>query len=169
MRLRQLRIAGNDAILADGRADSVKITANMYYGNTVTQNITKTIPLETGKTEYSMDFENFGKFSVKVEYTKSGSMVSASETATVGIVAEQYNLALVSATFPAVLFSLSLWDGAENQTTNENYCITKDADGDPIPTITMFHRLAAWNWDELPENVYKLPTAPKGAYDQTFV
>ncbi len=163
-----LRIAGNDAILADGRADSVKITANMYYGNTVTQNVTKTIPLETGKTEYSMDFENFGKFSVKVEYTKSGSMVSASETATVGIVAEQYNLALVSATFPAVLFSLSLWDGAENQTTNENYCITKDADGDPIPTITMFHRLAAWNWDELPENVYKLPTAPKGAYDQTF-
>ena len=59
----------------------------MYYGNTVTQNVTKTIPLETGKTEYSMDFENFGKFSVKVEYTMSSSMVSASETATVGIVA----------------------------------------------------------------------------------
>lgn len=163
-----LRIAGNDAILADGKADSVKVTANMFYENTVTQNVTKTIPLESGKTEYAMDFENFGKFRVTVEYLKSGAVVSASEAVTVGIVAEQYNLALVSATFPAVLFSLSLWDGAENPTTNENYCITKDADGDPIPTITMFHRLAAWNWDELPENVYQLPTAPEGAYDTSF-
>lgn len=127
-----LRIAGNDAILADGKADSVKVTANMFYENTVTQNVTKTIPLESGKTEYAMDFENFGKFRVTVEYLKSGAVVSASEAVTVGIVAEQYNLALINGTFPAVLFSLSLWNE-----TGSDYCITSDPEGNPIPTMVV--------------------------------
>lgn len=159
-----LRIAGNDAIMADGRADSLKVTAKMYYGDTVTQHVTKTIPLENGKTEYSMDFENFGKFSVTVEYVKAGAVVSASETVTVGIVAEQYNLALINGTFPAVLFSLSLWNE-----TGSDYCITSDAEGNPIPTMVIFERLSAWNWNELPEHVYQLPTAYEGEYDGTFV
>ncbi len=159
-----LRIAGNDAILADGKADSVKVTAKMYYDNTVTQNVTKTIPLENGKTEYSMDFENFGKFRVTVEFVKSGAVVSASNVVTVGIVAEQYNLALINGTFPAVLFSLSLWNE-----TGSDYCITSDPEGNPIPTMVIFERLSAWNWSTLPEHVYKLPTAYEGEYDGTFV
>lgn len=158
-----VRIANADAILSGGRADSVTVTANMYYGDKVTQNVTKTIPLESGKTEYSMDFGYFGKFSTVVEYKKADETVSASEAVTVGIVAEQYNLALINGTFPAVLFSLSLWDktGAS--------CITKDEEGKPVPTIVVFERLQAWNWNELPENVYKLPTTYEGEYDGAFV
>lgn len=159
-----LRIAENDAILADGQADSVKITAYMYYGDTVTQKVTKTIPLENGKTEYSMDLENFGKFRTTVEYVKSGAIVSASKAVMVGIVAEQYNLALINGTFPAVLFSLSLWSE-----TGSDYCITSDPEGNPIPTMVIFERLSTWNWSSLPENVYKLPTALEGEYDGTFV
>lgn len=156
-----INIENVNTILSSETAEQIKISAKMYYGDTVTQNLTKIIPLQNDKTEYIINLENFGKYSVTIEYLKNNISVSASETITVGIAASEYNLALINATFPVTLFSLSLWDGTD-------CCITKDTLGNPIPTIAIFERLAAWDWNSLPENVYKLPTAPASDYNGKF-
>lgn len=147
-----LKIAEVNKILAESRADRVRITAKMYYQDTVTQSVIETISLNKDQTEYDIDMENFGKFKVFLEYLQGGNVVEKTETVTVGIAASAYNLAPISATFPAVLFSLSLWEGSD-------YNITRDADGNPIPTFAVFERADSWDWDNLPDNVYKLPTA----------
>ncbi len=145
-----VHIAAVNDILTANSADHVRVTAKMYYEDTVTQNVMDTFALEQDKQTYTMDFKNFGKFSVEVEYLKGTETVFVSEPVTVGIVADVYNLAPISATFPAVLFSLSLWEQTD-------YCITKGAEGNPIPTFAVFERASSWDWNNLPENVYKLP------------
>lgn len=145
-------VANVNEILSASHADHIKITAKMYYKDTVTQNVAKTIPLVMGQSDYLMDFQNFGKYTVCVEFLKGSDSVTASENVTVGIVASAYNFAPISATFPAVLFSLSLWDGTD-------FNITKDSDGNSIPTFAVFERADSWDWSRMPENVYKLPTA----------
>ncbi len=152
-----LKIENVNDILAQGRADTVRVTARMYYNSTVTQEVTETFPLEKDTREYPMDFKNFGKFQVRVEYLNGNESVSVSDETAVGVVAEAYNFAPISATFPAVLFSLSLWEGSE-------YCITVDEEGDPVPTIAVFERADSWDWSSLPENVYKLPTASESDF-----
>lgn len=147
-----IKIENVDNILKEGNADKVKITAKMYYNDIATQEVTEIIPLENNKPEYFVDLNNFGKFTVDVEYVKNEETLSPSEPVIVGIASESYNLAPISATFPALLFSLSIWEGSD-------YCITKRADGTYIPTITVFERADSWNWGNLPEHVYKLPTA----------
>lgn len=147
-----LTIPGVNDILAESRADHVRITAKMYYQDTVTQNETKKISLSKDQSQYTMDLKNFGKYTISVEYLKGNDVVGASEELTVGIAASAYNFAPISATFPAVLFSLSLWEGSE-------YNITEDAEGNPIPTFAVFERADSWDWNNLPANVYKLPTA----------
>lgn len=148
-------------ILSDKTAEQIKVTAKMYYGDTVTQNLVKTVTLQNDITEYTMDCENFGKYFVTIEYLKNGMTVSTSEVVMVGIAASEYNLALINGTFPVTLFSLSLWDETD-------CCVTQDASGNPIPTIAIFERLATWDWNSLPKNVYKLPTALVSDYDGNF-
>ncbi len=152
-----LTIAGVNEILAASRADQVRITAEMYYQNTVTQNVTETVSLSKDQTEYTVDLVNFGKYTVSVEYLQGENVVEKSEDVTVGIAASAYNFAPISATFPAVLFSLSLWEGSD-------YNITKDEDGNPIPTFAIFERADSWDWNNLPANVYKLPTASSSEF-----
>lgn len=147
-----LMIPGVNQIMEEFRADRVRITAEMYYRDTVTQNVTEIIPLSKNQSEYTVDLKNFGKFTVSVEYLQGEDVVGESENVTVGIAASAYNFAPISATFPAVLFSLSLWEGSD-------YNITEDAEGNPIPTFAVFERADSWNWNNLPTNVYKLPTA----------
>ena len=76
----------------------------------------------------------------------------------VGIGAQEYNIAYLNATFPVVLFTLSLW---ENQNS-----ITKGAKGNPIPTFCVFERANSWNWEKLPEHVYRLPYAEEECYQE---
>lgn len=147
-----LTIPGVNQIMEEFRADRVRITAEMYYQDTVTQNVTEIIPLSKNQSEYTVDLKNFGKFTVSVDYLQGEEVVGESEDVTVGIAASAYNFAPISATFPAVLFSLSLWEGSD-------YNITEDAEGNPIPTFAVFERADSWDWDNLPANVYKLPTA----------
>lgn len=63
-----LTIAGVNEILAETHADRVRVTAKMYYQDTVTQNVTKTIPLSKDQSQYTVDLKNFGKYTVSVEY-----------------------------------------------------------------------------------------------------
>ena len=67
-----------------------------------------------------------------------------SETTTVKVFADEYNIAPLTATMPVTLFSLNLKE------------ITEDYQ---IPTFVWFKRSDVWNYNNLPENVYTMPIA----------
>lgn len=150
-----IRINDVNSIL--DQADSLKLTAKMYCDDIATQTIEEIISLNTNSDVYTVDFENFGKYTVETEYLKDNNSISKSEDVVMGIAAEEYNLALLNASFPVALFTLSVLDG-----------ITINAEGKNIPTFVAFERQSAWNWNSLPQNVYKIPTLPQSDYNNTF-
>ncbi|MEG1496946.1 MAG: S-layer homology domain-containing protein [Clostridiales bacterium] len=147
-----IKISGYNEAVVD--ANKLLVTAKMYYGTEVTQEVSKTFDLKrSGVADLdksvwtaSMDFLNFGKYEVTTQLL-NGDKVLKSTVSTVGIVADKYNLAPLNATLPVTYFTLSLWD------------ITKSETGAPVPTIMFLERTNAYDWDKLPENVYHLPTA----------
>ncbi|MRX83674.1 hypothetical protein GJG86_14415, partial [Eggerthella sp. HF-4214] len=124
---------------------SVSLTARMFYGSSVTREVKleKSIA-EISDAGFSFDLEDYGLFSVTADF-KKGDTVVGSKTESVGISASEYNLAPLSATFPVVLFSLSLWDIAQSGS----------------PTIMMLDRPSAYDWNNLPAGVYGMPYLSK--------
>ena len=148
-----ITVDGLDAILASGEADGIVIDASIVYKGTVTRSVTETRALadiDTDSNSFEMDFENYGKFSVTVRFTNGGSTVSGSTSSqAVGIVADEYIIAPLTATMPVTMFSLSLWGEGNIRTSG--------------PTIAMLMRAGAWDWAALPGprdgmyGVYALP------------
>lgn len=135
--------------------DNIELTAEMRYKGAITRNISVEKSLkEILKSGLKVDFHDYGKFNVKVYFKKLGRIV-ATKNQIVGVSASEYNIAPLSATFPVVLFSLSIWDIKHNE------------NGD-VPTIVMLDRPKAYNWNELPEKVYAMPLmARKNMADYT--
>ncbi|RVU98706.1 ricin-type beta-trefoil lectin domain protein [Coriobacteriales bacterium OH1046] len=142
-----------DAILASGEADAIVVDATMSYRGTITRSVSKTLALadiDAATAAFDMDFENFGRFTVTVRFTLDGATVAGSTSSqTVGIVADEYNLAPLTATMPVTMFSLSLWGEGSIRTAG--------------PTIALLMRAGAWDWNALPGprdgmyGVYALP------------
>ncbi len=137
--------------------DTISLEAQMRYADTIRRQVSHTIKLVDNMDVYQADLENFGKHYVTLTYKKGDETIAVSKEAIVGIAAQEYNIAYLNATFPVVLFTLSLWD-------NEN-CITKGAQGNPVPTFCVFERAYSWDWEKLPENVYRLPYADDICYE----
>lgn len=141
-----------DKIKKQQLADSVTITAVMKYNGKTTRTVTEEKSISSiSDSGFVMDLKTYGKFSVTAEYKKNGKSVGRDEGET-AVAASEYNLAPLSATFPVVYFSLSLWD---IQTSAET--------GKTVPTIVMLDRPSAYNWDNLPENVYAMPYLTESA------
>ena len=147
-----ISVASFAQIKSSGEADAVVIDATMSYNGTVTRSVTKTVNLADipASGSFSMDFCDFGKFTVTARFTKGGATVAGSTTSqTVGIVADEYNIAPLTATMPVTMFSLSLWGDGNIRTAG--------------PTIAMLMRAGAWDWSSLPGarngmyGVYGLP------------
>lgn len=129
---------------------SVSLTARMSYGSAVTREVKLEKKLsEITDAGFKFDFGDYGPFSVTADF-KKGSSIVGSKTQSVGISASEYNLAPLSATFPVVLFSLSLWDIAQGS-----------------PTIMMLDRPSAYDWNSLPQNAYGMPYLSKSAIKTT--
>jgi hypothetical protein len=136
------------ALLAGG-ITTASIDVSMVYDGNVTEHIAVIKDLTNIRNRsFSVDFPNYGRFITTITYYK-GNTVVKSVTTNVDIVADEYNIAPLVATFPVVLFSLQL----QNITTNTN--------GDPIPTFVSLQRPDAYNWDKLPANVYWQPNLTK--------
>ena len=126
-----------------------KIEVYYKYDGNVTQKATKTVDLKkTTSSNFSMTFPNYGKFTVKLSFYK-GSKVSKTVTGSATCIAKEYNIAPIVATFPVTMFSLNLWN------------ISKAEDGSPIPTFVSLQRPKAFNWSNLPSNVYWQPNLTK--------
>ena len=141
-------------ILARGEADTVSVRATMSYGGELTRNVTREVSLaELASGPATLDLGDFGKFEVTVSFLLDGQAVHECEPVTVGVTADSYTIAPVSATLPTTFFSLNLW-GEESIR----------ADG---PVIIMMERPNAYDWDSLPQQsgdlygVYALPYIPR--------
>ena len=87
--------------------------------------------------------------SVTLEYENGN---RAKNTSEVLVSASEYNFAPLSGSLPVLLFTLSLFQ--ENGLN----------DGDTVPTFVWLDRAGAWDWNNLPANVYPLPTATENEY-----
>ena len=142
-------------LIASGKADKVVIEANMNYGNAITRAVSCEYFLadvEAMGGSFELDFADYGKFTAVAKFFKNGSLVQTGDSQTVGITADEYNIAPVSATLPVTFFSLSLW-GEDSIRYNE--------EGATVPTIVLLERPNAFNWENLPEGVYGLPYLSK--------
>jgi hypothetical protein len=136
------------ALLAGG-VTKASVDVTMTYDGNVTEHIAVTKDLTNIRNRsFAMKFPNYGNFSTTITYY-AGNAVVKTVTTKVDIVADEYNIAPLVATFPVVLFSLQL------QNINVN------ANGDPIPTFVSLQRPDAYNWDKLPANVYWQPNLTK--------
>lgn len=135
--------------LKKAKISKVKVQAYMTYNEKDIAVYSKTIKLsnissKTGKTSVKLPY--FGKYKMKVTYyNKKGKKVKSVTAKKVGVVAEEYNIALINGTFGNLFFTLSLWD------------INKGEDGNIIPTIVSLNRQDAYDWNKLPSDVYKNP------------
>ncbi len=141
-----------EALMELGLADSITVTATMSYKGKTVQSAKKTVALSKIKAgSFTMTLPTYGKFDVTATFSNGGKVVATNYKQMVGIVAEEYNLAILNATFPVTQFTLSLWDIKEN------------SNGEPIPTFVSLSRNAAYDWNKLPKNVYGLPLIEDGA------
>lgn len=131
-------------------ADTVHLRATMSYRGKVTREIDQRISLKDFTDDYYiLDFKNFGKFTAELSTEKNGAVVRKFPKRTVGVTADSYVLAPVSATLPVAMFSLNLWG--------------KDSVRKIGPVIAMFERPNAYDWNALPgptaeeHGVYALP------------
>lgn len=144
-------------ILNAFRADTVTVTATMNYGDVITREVSaeKSIASLSGDdSTFEIDFKDYGKFTVSIEFSKGGTVVRT-DTQTFGVVADEYNIAPVSASLPATFFSLALFESGNGSTPEGD--IRHDANGNIIPTILMMERPGSYDWEHLPEGVYPLP------------
>ncbi len=139
-----IEIANANELIEAG-VTTVKLNAEMSYKSRIAQQTEATFTLERGKTTYSVEYNQYGKYAVTLTFVDETGATYCTATATVGLVAEEYNLAVLNASFPVIYFSLVVQD------------ISKNADGEPVPTFIALERNDAYDWDKLPENVYALP------------
>ena len=87
----------------------------------------------------------YGKHTVEV-VAKKGDRVSEVKTNNVNVFTDEYNIAPLVATVPVTIYTL----GMKNYTNNFE-----------IPTFFWLERSNAWDYEQLLDNVYPIPTATK--------
>lgn len=124
-------------LLSQGIADSVSVRATMTYGGKTTRTVEQSAPLKDFiNGAYDIDFGTYGKFNASVTFLRGSETINAVNNIEVGIIADEYNIAPVSATLPVTFFSLNLW--GDDSIRNSG------------PVILMMERPGAYNWDNLP-------------------
>ena len=140
------------SLVEQGTADAVRVHATMSHNGQVTREVDKTIALadfDASQGAADVDFGTFGPFTATVDLLKDGAVVQSLPATQVNVIADEYNIAPLTATMPVTLLSLSLWGEGSIRTAG--------------PTLIMLQRAAAYNWDALPQakgdqyGVYGIP------------
>lgn len=134
-----ITIPHSNELLSNHLADTIVVTATMSYQGVITRTVESSFALDdSSNSTYEMDFSDYGKFTASVSYLLDGNAVKTIDNQTVGVSADEYNIAPISATLPTTFFSLNLW--GENSIRQTG------------PTILMMERPNAYNWDNLPQS-----------------
>ncbi len=118
-----------------------KMTIKVYHNSDLIRMEETTQLLELISGEKEID-GIYGKLTIKVEAKKG--IYLAKKTVNVNLSADEYNIAPITATMPVTMFSLALDEITDNGR---------------IPTFVWLKRSGAWNWNNVPNNVYPLPIA----------
>ena len=124
--------------------DNIEIKVK-HDGNIISS-VVLSNPNDVFKGEYEIP-AYYGKHIVSVSV--SNKLFTTTEKQTVKVFADEYNIAPITATMPVTFFSLSLMD--------KDNGIINNAEGNPIPTFVWFKRSEAWDYTNMPENVYTMP------------
>ncbi len=87
----------------------------------------------------------YGKQQIKVDFTFANG-TATSKTSDVSLSADEYVIAPVSGSMPQLYFTLYMNEITDNHS---------------IPAFVWLARPDSWNWDNLPENVFPMPTVEK--------
>ena len=124
----------------DANVDAVLVNVVRNGEIEYTQTVTSASALVAHKTVVPAFY---GKHTIEVSLIK-GIRTTEVVSKEVALSASEYNIAPLVATLPVTVFALSL---------------DEITDGGRIPTFVWLQRAKAWNYSELPENVYVVPTA----------
>lgn len=137
----------DEAIIGQKKVDSIKVIRYLVWENPFDwcdyrkyQYQESSFKLGNG-TDIELEFTNYGQWTVEIRYCR-GNRIVAKEIKTVKGEAPEYNIAYLSATQPAEILLMNLWD------------ITSDK----RPTIVGLERVL-FDYKALPRNVYPFPLA----------
>ena len=87
-----------ETLMELGLADSMTVMATMSYKGKTVQSAKKTVSLSKIKDgSFTMKLPSYGKFDVTATFSKGDKVVATNYKQMVGIVAEEYNLAILNA------------------------------------------------------------------------
>ena len=143
------------------KADSIKIDAVLLNG--------MDLPVKKISAEYEIlsdeegyyancDLESYGRHQIAISYLKDGSVIGNQNIEYI-LTADEYNIALLSATVPVTYFSLFMAD-----TDNAYAAELKLNMNSDLPTIIGLERAAAYNWESLLPNMKLCPFTGDSSY-----
>ena len=135
-----------------GKATKVTITATMKYKSTTTRTVKLTRELGAGAS-FTFDLGEYGPWKISTVFYNGSKKVRTNSTVSLGVVADEYVVAPLTATMPVTMLTTSMWGPNSIRGT-----------GDAVPVIAQLNRAKHWNWDKLPANVHALPYLTKAQY-----
>lgn len=108
---------------------------------------------------------SYGKLRLELVGLKNDNIVTVLANEKTAVWADEYNFASLNGTFPVVYFTLELY--SMNGESAKNFKASNAAGTNiqflaDVPTFVSLERVAAYNWEKLPENVYTLPNTSYG-------
>jgi hypothetical protein len=137
----------NEDFIKNNRVDTVRIEKYMEWINPFNARDVRKYQYSKfdfslkGENEITLDFTNYGLWTINIEYYCNKNCVKK-ETKAINIEAQEYNIAYLAATLPVEILITKLWD-----ITTPN-----------SPTIIGLERVLV-NYEALPQNVFPFPLA----------
>lgn len=150
------KIQLSDTFIIEKQADSVKVVQYLAWNNPFNTNdygkyqfLEKEYKIENN-SEIEIEFNNYGSWTLDIRYY-NGKRLVAKENRTIDVEASKYNIAYLSATLPAEIFLIKLWDITSAE----------------CPTIVGLERVL-FDYKALPANVYPFPLAKEDELNTAY-
>ena len=152
---RTVTVTLSDVAKAQSIADTVKLTATMTYDGKVTEEAVfeKAVSeIDAQSGAFDVDFPYFGKWNVSVAFVK-GDSTAATVSMRLDLGASEFNIVCGAATTDVLIDSLEFFGATATAFDKEN----GNSFNNTVPTIVTLNRFKQYNWDKLPENMYRNP------------
>lgn len=138
----------NPAVLTGVDGAVVHSECYLHDSETVSLESADNAVIDADTASGAADVCGYGYIMVSSMLTNGNNLVAIfADPVKVGVGADEYNIAALYSSLPTAYFTLSLWD------------IPYNDEDEPIPTFVTLERYRAYDWSQLPENVYGVPTA----------
>lgn len=130
------------------KVDKLKISLKMKIRGDVVNSKNFTISLKKAGKKFNIEAPDYGRWYIRTTFYKKNKKVYTKKERIIGVSASTYNIAVISATTPVLVFSLKYF---YDQGT------TQDDKGNNIPTYVFLRRPDQFNWNKLPNRMKPFP------------